>query len=134
MKFLFVLFLAVGANAMMECRYACDDPIVYATCSSKCEPPRCEFQNCTNCERTPVCSTVCPDDDQMLCAESCPVCEIQCEPIQPCDCDPVCEQPVCGWVGRKPSIGQSYPRCELSCEKPACEFVESKSSKLSVWN
>lgn len=134
MKVWILLVLFIGVKALLECRYMCDDPVVYATCSSQCNEPVCEFQNCTDCSRTPICRTVCPEDNQPQCTESCPACEIQCDEVQPCQCDPICEPPNCGWVGHQTvGIGQIYPRCELQCEKPACEFVDSPASRLSLW-
>jgi hypothetical protein len=92
------------------------------------------FQNCSECTRLPLCHTVCPDDVETLCSESCPNCEIKCDEAQPCNCDPVCEQLNCGWDVKKPLVtANMYPRCELVCERPACEFVDSNSIRLSLW-
>jgi hypothetical protein len=98
-----------------ECRWACDDPVCLAECTSFTEPPVC---TCENPLITPVCRVECPPDQCE--AESCPNCVTLCDPNTACG-NILCEAPVAYWACRKPR-NCPLPTCELQCEQPACEY------------
>lgn len=134
MKWL-LLFLLCYANADLECRFACDDPVCSPKCEAKCDALNCSYvcQGEIPCPNEPICDIICQTENVTY-SESCPLCEALCEspPISCPDCEIQCAQLSCGWDCTKPKVGPSCrpPTCELNCEQPACESSHSNKFHL----
>lgn len=129
MLLVFLLLLAV-TGTRPQCRYACDDPVVNADCSSVCQPPKCQ----TECPfaltpgqqalLAPMCRVRCPVSDSEMTTEACPACEVVCAPpptVPSSRCNILCEVLTCAWQCRLP-LHPPPIRCQLACERPTCEL------------
>ncbi len=92
--------------------------------------PFCAPANC----RT-ECAAIATDEEVNT---MCPVCEIHCESAV-CtseaggQCQPVCQQPECGWKCRKPRDDECPPLiCERQCEVPACEYSSGNVAVIGL--
>ena len=119
-------------NSELNCTYACDNPQCPLEVRTVCEETDCVIQcpaNNTACFiDTPSCAITCPTDQVIT--DSCPMCEIICDPLPAPDCtgcNVMCSAVSCNWQVRPPPVCPQ-PTCVLQCPSPACEAISSAST------
>lgn len=114
-----------------QCSWQCESPKCDQVCEPECQPARCETRcqaaDTSSCKMkcdVPQCAVVCPqrecaaktgacDSCRTQCSE--PMCMLSCPGVQPCT--NVCEQPICDWRCREPTVC-AKPLCRMVCDAP----------------